>query len=204
MMSNHMMITQSLGKTILYNEHRMSKADFLAWLRDAADDENPAFLLSSVAVPEGLREKHYRVIMSKQIAAEFETATAHGDESPFAVAMGILENPLFGTQIAKTKVRWDDDLRETVPGNDLGMLNTVVLNKRDDYAVVFECADSYIRIVTVSSPAKDFFLKPTDYVIEINQYGAITTSATSHEGPTLEEALRQMEYEDDLDTGDSD
>lgn len=203
-MLNHMMTTQPLGKALLYNEHHMSKADFSAWLSDAVDDENPAFLLSSVAVPDGFGEKHYRVIMSKRAAARHEPADAHGNGSPFAVAMSILENPLFGLQVAKTKVRWDDDPREAAPDNDLGMLNTVILNKRDDYAVVFECTNSYIRIVTVSSPAGDFFVKPSDYVIEIDKYGAITTSATFHEGPTLEEALQQMEDEDSLDLSDDD
>lgn len=194
MMYNEKITAQNLGKTLLYNEFRMPHGVFVRWLTDASRDEDREFHMSNVTIQRSLGEESYPVLMSESDPNSRYTGVTVDDETCLEAALRMLEIPIVGMQVAENKVIWDDELREAVPDNELGVMNTVVLNKRDGFAVVFESGRRYIRVVSVTCRVRDFFVKPEDFVFEISEYGAITSSAPK-EDISLKDAMQQLAEE---------
>lgn len=203
MMYNEKITVQTLGKILLYNEFRMSRGVFVNWMTDASEDKDCEFCMSDVIIPCSIEEKHYPVLMSKSAPNSRHAGITVDDNTRLSAALRMLEIPIVGLRVAENKVIWDDELREAVPDNELGVLNTVVINKRDGFAVVFESGQYYIRIVTVSCRIRDFFIKPEDFVIEIDEYGAITSSAPEDD-ISLKDAMQQLAEELDAEDNRSD
>lgn len=181
---------QDLGKTLLYNNSRMTRGEFFQWLTCLISHAAPGFHCGDVAIPEGLGMKHYSVIMSDSAIVPNGDLTS---DEMFDAALRLLEYPVVGIAVAENKVSWNDDDHEVVADNENDVLLSVVLNRKDGFTVVYESGPDYIRIVSVTCQADDFIVNSKYFVIEISEHATITCPSLKKKGPSIQEALAELE-----------
>lgn len=105
----------------------------------------------------------------------------------------VLEDPLIGAIIAENKVAWNDVDLDTVPNNGSGALFSVVINKKCKFTAIYESGPDYIRIASITGKTDDSIINPRYFIIEVDEYGAISCPSMVADDPSLQDKLAEME-----------
>ena len=162
---------QNLGEMLLRNNTSMTRGEFFHWLSPILSSKDSGIRCGDVAIPEGLGEKHYPVVMTDAAAVPGHGLTI---DEMFGAALHVLEDPLIGAIIAENKVAWNDEDWDTVPNNENGVLFSVVINQKRKFTAIYESGPDYIRIASINGKADDSIINPRYFIIEVDEYGTIS------------------------------
>mgnify|MGYP000755008417 FL=1 len=181
---------QNLGEMLLRNNTSMTRGEFFHWLSPILSSKGSGIRCGDVAIPEGLGEKHYPVVMTDAAAVPEHGLTI---DEMFGAALHVLEGPLIGAIIAENKVAWNDVDLDTVPNNGSGALFSVVINKKCKFTAIYESGPDYIRIASITGKTDDSIINPRYFIIEVDEYGAISCPSMVADDPSLQDKLAEME-----------
>lgn len=181
---------QNLSEMLLRNNASMTRGEFFHWLSPILSSKDSGIRCGDVAIPEGLGEKHYPVVMTDAAAAPEHGMTI---DEMFGAALHVLEDPLIGAIIAENKVAWNDVDWDTVPNNENGALFSVVINQKRKFTAIYESGPDYIRIASINGKADDSIINPRYFIIEVDEYGTISCPSMADNGQTIQNTLAEME-----------
>lgn len=181
---------QNLGEMLLRNNTSMTRGEFFHWLSPILSSKDSGIRCGDVAIYEGLGEKHYPVIMTDTAVIPEHSLTS---DEMFGVALRTLEDPLIGSIIAENKVAWNDVDLDTVPNNEKGALFSVVINKKHKFTAIYESGPDYIHIVSITGKTDNSVINPMYFIIEVDEYGAISCPSMAADGLSLQNTLAEME-----------
>lgn len=164
---------QNLAKTLPLNESRLSKGEFFKWLRRSAELDPKNFLLGCVEIERDYGPEVYPVIVGEHARKRTHQRTWSSTEQVLEKAINLLRIPMIGQVVVENPVVWNDELGAAVPFEEGGSNGVVVLDERDNLAIVFDCGFSYIRVATIYGYAPKFRLRHGNLVIQISASGAI-------------------------------
>ena len=82
---------------------------------------------------------------------------------------------------------------DTVPNNGSGALFSVVINKKCKFTAIYESGPDYIRIASITGKTDDSIINPRYFIIEVDEYGAISCPSMVADDPSLQDKLAEME-----------
>lgn len=170
MMNSKNLSVRELGDQIMKNEYSMATGHFFSWLRKAIlDPESASFIVGSVELYDGLTEKGYPVVVSKDLANDEYGFQA---ENILEVGISLLKDPMVGPEAAGHCATWDDGARKAIPENRDGFVRTLVLDASCPCSIAFECGRNYIYVADFAAgdPSQDF-VGDDDFVIEVSKGG---------------------------------
>lgn len=165
---------QNLGKTLPLNETKMSKAQFIEFLKNSTQLDPENFKLGNVTIEGTFGLENWPVVVGEHPIKRLLQRTFMSEDELLGKAISVLAIPLIGTEIIKHQIFWDDDLQSATDFNGDGILATAVKLESENLVLVFEAGGSYIRLVTLWAGQVSAFKTRNCATILINKYGVIS------------------------------
>lgn len=144
-------VNMNLGRNLPLNEAKMTKAQFLEYIKANANADPKHFKVGNVVIENDFGPNNWPVIVGEHALKRLHQRTYMRPDAIVSKAIEVLSMPLVGTEVIKHQVIWDDDQGQAVDFDGDGIMATVVEPEAESLALTFEAGANYISLLTIWS-----------------------------------------------------